>query len=125
LSYDCNGDKGGTAFVDAIGQCAGGNTGRVPEMNPDKYTGNENRLSLNNDFEEVVLYPNPNKGLLNVDYPGESELNLKIVKTDGSVCFEACISESCTLNISHLARGIYSVVIFSEKGSSTQMLVKN
>lgn len=125
ISFDCNGDKGGTAFVDAIGQCAGGNTGRVPEMNPDKYTGTQNRLLLSNDIQEVILYPNPAKDKLNIDYPGESQLNLKVVKMDGSVCFEACINESCSLNISHLSRGVYSVVIFSEKGSATQLLVKN
>jgi hypothetical protein len=40
LSYDCNGEKDGTAFIDAIGKCAGGNTGIVPETDPDKYTAN-------------------------------------------------------------------------------------
>ncbi|MDC0584214.1 glycoside hydrolase family 9 protein [Bacteroidales bacterium] len=33
-SYDCNGDLNGTAFIDACGTCAGGNTGIVPVTDP-------------------------------------------------------------------------------------------
>jgi len=32
---DCNGDAGGTAFMDSCGVCAGGNTGLVPELDPE------------------------------------------------------------------------------------------
>ncbi|MDZ7846968.1 MAG: hypothetical protein U5L96_09450 [Owenweeksia sp.] len=32
---DCNGDLGGTAFIDDCGVCAGGNTGKVPNADKD------------------------------------------------------------------------------------------
>jgi T5SS/PEP-CTERM-associated repeat protein len=35
LVYDCNGDLNGPAIVDSCGNCAGGNTGKTPVLNPD------------------------------------------------------------------------------------------
>jgi len=124
LSYDCNGDKDGTAIIDAIGKCAGGNTGIVPETDPDKYTGNAEELQLKSHFPDIRIFPNPSKGVLNIEFTGNQDLNLKIVKMDGSVCMESCISESCSFNIAHFVSGIYSVIISSEKGTSTQKIVK-
>lgn len=124
LSYDCNGEKDGTAFIDAIGKCAGGNTGIVPETDPDKYTANAAEFELNSNFPAIQIFPNPNKGLLNIEFSGIQDLNLKIVTMDGTVCLESCISESCSFNIAHLVPGIYSVIISSETSTSTQKLVK-
>jgi hypothetical protein len=36
---DCNGDQGGEAFVDSCGNCAGGNTGIIPSLDPDACVG--------------------------------------------------------------------------------------
>ncbi|MDP2888843.1 MAG: hypothetical protein Q8P34_07730 [Bacteroidota bacterium] len=43
---------------------------------------------------------------------------------DGNICLESCITESCSFNIAHFVPGIYSVIISSEKGTSTQKVVK-
>ena len=124
LSYDCNGEKDGTAFIDAIGKCAGGNTGIEPETDPDKYTGNARELMLNSDFPDIRIFPNPCNQILNIEFTGNEDFNFKIVTMDGTVLMESCISESCSFNIAHFVPGIYSVIISSETGTSTQKLVK-
>jgi endoglucanase len=124
LSYDCSGEKNGTAFIDAIGKCAGGNTGIEPETDPDKYTGNARELKLNSDFPEIRIFPNPGNRILNIEFTGNKDFSFKIVTMDGTVLMESCISESCSFDIAHLVPGIYSVIISSETGTSTQKLVK-
>ena len=124
LSYDCNGEKDGTAFIDAIGKCAGGNTGIEPETDPDKYTANARELKLNSDFPDIRIFPNPSNQILNIEFTGNQDFNFKIVTMDGTILMETCISESCSFNISHFVPGIYSVIISSETGTSTQKLVK-
>ncbi len=36
IDKDCNGDPGGTAFIDSCGVCAGGNTGITPSLSKDE-----------------------------------------------------------------------------------------
>lgn len=53
---DCNGEQGGTAFIDSCGNCAGGNTGVEPVTDPDACVA-----SVKNKQQTISIncYPNP------------------------------------------------------------------
>ncbi|MBL6447703.1 hypothetical protein JMN32_15400 [Fulvivirga sp. 29W222] len=58
---DCNGDIGGSAYVDVCGKCAGGNTGITPATSPDECL----TTSIpETDVTPLLIHPNPTKGLI-------------------------------------------------------------
>jgi endoglucanase len=122
LNYDCNGDLGGSASIDAIGKCAGGNTGVIPETDPDKYTGIE--VELSDDIQHFDIFPNPSDGFLNVTINDPSSYSIRIFDVSGKIWMETCLSGNDLLDIRDLKPGIYGISFSSEFGKSTRKLIR-
>ncbi|MFL9844513.1 T9SS type A sorting domain-containing protein [Flavobacterium rhizosphaerae] len=80
----------------------------------------------NNTLASVSVYPNPATDVINISNGGAinnisvTDLNGRVVRT---AAFEGVSDAS--VNVSDLAKGIYMVTVSSDKGSTTQKIVKN
>ncbi len=109
-SYDCNGDKDGTAFFDVCGQCAGGNTGIVPITDPSEcpVLAISKAQSKPCSFE---VYPNPVIHTVSIKTSDVLSYNLKIFDTQGT---ERIIKEchgNTNIDVSMLPSGNYMILI--------------
>lgn len=80
--------------------------------------------------EEVVLVPNPSTGLFTIQHKGNpGELNVSVFDGRGvgvySGLFEACPKDSntCTIDLSYLPKGIYMVTIRKEDKQFVRRMV--
>lgn len=115
---DCNGDIGGTAFLDSCGVCAGGNTGNDPELDPEMCV----ITSANNQFKNGAIYPT----ILNVGSPiylPEINGKVKVFRVNGQLVFEGNIRDNKILTTHSWGTGIYFVQIDSENQSFSQKVV--
>ncbi len=115
---DCNGDMGGTAFLDSCGVCAGGNTGNEPELDPDMCV----ITSANNQLKQGAIYPT----ILNVGsaiHLPEIHGKVKVFKVNGQLVFEGNIGDNKILTTNFWGAGIYFVQIGSENQSFSQKVV--
>lgn len=124
LEYDCNGDLGGSAAIDAIGKCAGGNTGITPETDPDKYTFSE-KLLKGNKISGPVFYPNPSSGNIKIESDLMLEYTMKISDSSGKTLLETCFSGNNDADLSWLKPGVYTVSFSSEEGVFCHKLIRN
>ena len=85
-------------------------------------TNNSEQLATNNEF---TMYPNPSKGLINLQV--ETLVGAgSIVVTDlygKSVKTQALSMGANTVNISHLSKGFYLVSVITSEGKTTKKLV--
>jgi photosystem II stability/assembly factor-like uncharacterized protein len=81
--------------------------------------GTTNIHSLINNTSDVILYPNPAAGILNVEVPGLQQASVEIYDAVGnhiSSVNKNISSERFSLNISNLSNGIYFLNIKTEGG---------
>lgn len=124
LSYDCNGDKDGSAFIDACGHCAGGNTGIEPSDDPnDCETGNPNNIEIKH-LLNILIYPNPAQDWLTIKIDKE-ESQLKLHNESGRLIFESCLGFENQIDIAYLQPGVYTLAISTDEGNFTQHFIKN
>ena len=92
---------------------------------------NCDHLSLGGEeFAEMTVFPNPATDVLNIEVSSNtgamtveiSDINGRIVLADASILAN---SESATLSIAHLEKGVYTLRIFSIEGQRTFKIVKH
>jgi hypothetical protein len=80
-------------------------------------------LVSNTDLEilenEVVLFPNPAKDILNVSLPQDlGQYNVKVFNLTGKILMEEIrTDQQMTLSTNHLPSGVYLLNIQTEKGT--------
>jgi hypothetical protein len=93
--------------------------------------GTCDHLSLGSeDFTEMTVFPNPATDVLNINVSSNTgamkievtDINGRIVLADASALAN---SESATLSIAHLEKGVYTLRIFSIEGQRTFKIVKH
>ena len=122
LVNDCNGEKGGLAFLDSCATCAGGSTGLIPILDINACTTG---ITENNKTTAVNVFPNPNVGNFNLklqNIPGEN-IQVKIVSVDGKTVFQKNITLSSLVNenisLNSVSEGIYFIHLNNENYNAT------
>jgi hypothetical protein len=84
--------------------------GDCPEINGEQKTNNEVKTILPPDKSLINLYPNPNNGLVHVNYKTVSDIDLQILDINGNLVYSAILrsnANSIDLNLDKLGNGIY------------------
>jgi len=76
-----------------------------------------------NEMQNVILYPNPNKGQFTLSLP-EDDCDITICNSLGQVVFQSQSHGMITMSLEDLSEGLYFVTVKSEHGTSTMKLVK-
>ena len=79
------------------------------------------------DKEMAVVYPNPSKGIFNLDFKTEVK-NVKVLNTLGQVVYDESIDSSVTtksVDMTSFNNGEYFVVVSNDEGSSTYKVILN
>jgi endoglucanase len=119
---DCNGDVYGTAFFDSCGVCAGGNTGLVPVLDtnlcfpPDGFANNTDPVPM--------IYPNPNRGSLQVRDHGQLPCRIRIHDLSGKLMIDAEIDGPTAIDTGLLRPGFYEVSIATSRSLIRYKMVK-
>ncbi len=76
---------------------------------------------------EVVVYPNPSKGIFNLDLKSQVK-NITVVNTLGAIVFEENIDNSNaiktkTIDLSSFTNGVYFINVSDDNGSSSYKVV--
>ncbi|ELR68762.1 hypothetical protein C900_05858 [Fulvivirga imtechensis AK7] len=114
------------AFYGSVGQCSSSSSGKInsygqvrdsiPQIvsNYRPATSvNKRVVRLNKTHQEVVVYPNPSKGAINVMsfYDRPKTVHLSIINLQGKVLLEQNFTEVTSINevidLSHLSHGLY------------------
>lgn len=83
-------------------------------------------LNLPNYGNEIVIYPNPAKEILNIQFNNKSNNTIKIMITNllgETVLTEKTLSNTISINTSQLNIGVYFVTIFDNEKQSTQKII--
>lgn len=74
--------------------------------------------------QDLKLYPNPNNGLLNINYSGNAKLHsIEIYNILGQKIYESPINGNNTqLNLQALSNGMYQILIHTDKGKLTKKI---
>ncbi|WP_347158404.1 xyloglucanase [Pontibacter chitinilyticus] len=110
--YDCNSVLGGAAYIDKCNTCVGGNTGKTDCA----VTGLEDNLVVT-----FTYWPNPFTMALQVR--SEVPFSYRIISITGAELTAGTSSGRCTLG-QQLAKGIYTLIITTSKGSRAVKIVK-
>lgn len=78
------------------------------------YTGIETKESLG----EIKVYPNPSTNLLNISSPNNEQLKICLYDTSSKNIFEQNFTKTTSINIEHLAKGIYFFSISDRNGQT-------
>ncbi|MFA9388601.1 MAG: glycoside hydrolase family 9 protein [Prolixibacteraceae bacterium] len=124
LTYDCNGDKNGSAFIDACGHCAGGNTGLEPSTNPENCPSENVGNAILKGTLNILVYPNPANDWLNIKTDKEDG-TLKVFDGNGKLFIESCLGLENHIDIAYLTPGIYIAKIYTDEGDYGQTFIKN
>ncbi len=119
--YDCNSDFNGTAFIDSCGICSGGNTGIIAVLDSSECEGS---WTPNLTAAGFHLFPNPVKGILNIQPQNQEDYSIKIIDTRGSVVMNKKFSGIQAVNISHIYPGFYEVILISGEVLKRKKLIK-
>lgn len=107
--YDCSGEFNGSAFIDSCGICAGGNTGIIPVLDPDAC---DNSIELREmDERNVSLYPNPNRGLLQVENPRHLPLQISVFNINGARVVSIMSEGDSEIDLRWFESGFYHVIV--------------
>ena len=85
--------------------------------------------NIRNNAGEVILYPNPNNGLFYLSTNSEipADLTIQVVNNQGQVVYNRVCSISSMLNesidVQHLPRGIYHIVIMGNGYYCTNKMI--
>lgn len=76
---------------------------------------------------EVVVYPNPSKGIFNLDLKSQIK-NITVVNTLGAIIYEENVNDSTTLtnktiDLSNYTNGVYFINVSDDNGSSSYKVV--
>lgn len=84
------------------------------------YIGSE--AGVENIEQNILLYPNPTNGLLNI----ESDYNIELIKIYNAIGQLIILSENPqnTIDLSSFENGIYFIEIKTESGTKTQKIIK-
>ena len=112
---DCNGDIGGTAFIDSCGVCAGGNTGEDPELDP-----NQCLITNSDELEDLQysVFPNPAVDLVNLSFTNNIN-RISIFSSSGALMDQLIITSETNIRLdaSNFAPGIYNIVFHEKDGN--------
>jgi endoglucanase len=108
---DCYGDRYGTAFIDSCGVCAGGNTGIVPILDTLECQNTSFSKFTYRKQPEINIYPNPNYGLLHIDYNEQIPLEIMIVDLVGKTVLNKIFTGNTIFDIGNLNPGYYEMII--------------
>jgi len=114
--------KGATAFTNTTDVAADTNfTGISLTWSPT--LANETFVS----GPEVVVYPNPSKGIFNLDLKSQVK-NITVVNTLGALIYEENINDSSivttkTIDLSQYTNGVYFINVSDDNGSSCYKVV--
>lgn len=123
-TYDCNGDKNGSAAYDACGVCAGGNTGRTPTTDPSKCITNIRQQLSFEDILGVEVYPNPVRNSISISAPSNLKYTVKIISSNGHLITDRKASGRETIDISGYPGGLYLVLIEADGHTVSRKIVK-
>ena len=112
--YDCNGQLNGTAFIDSCGNCAGGNTGVTPVLDPSECQSSSS-LEVSSPVEWNV-HPNPSHTQFIIHT--ETESNYRLLEITGKLIEKGIINGECALG-QNLRPGTY-ILQLEQNGSLTQ-----
>jgi hypothetical protein len=74
----------------------------------------------NNALEGVSMFPNPTNGLVNIRTSENEVFNVDVMNVTGELVRTARINGTSTMDLSELAKGVYTVRIFNERGTLTE-----
>ncbi|MEZ4756280.1 MAG: T9SS type A sorting domain-containing protein [Flavobacteriales bacterium] len=77
-------------------------------------------VSEASDLEGVSLFPNPTNGVLNIRTRDLEVYNVEVFGVAGELVRSERINGTSTMDISELAKGVYTVRIFNNNGTLTQ-----
>lgn len=99
----------------------GGNNVFIDDVNIDVSAGMEEELLNEN---KMIVFPNPSEGLINIEIPTNSGAikECKLFDTKGSLV--EATSATKEVDVSSLARGMYFIFIYTERGIFRQRIVK-
>ncbi|PCJ65274.1 MAG: hypothetical protein COA58_10475 [Bacteroidetes bacterium] len=104
-------------FSDDISELSGRICYRIKQVdydNASEYSEIECISKVND--TEVLIYPNPTKGVLNIDLSDQEEiLTIQVFSLNGHLVMEEQIHSSKTLDLSKLATGMYIMKGFSDR----------
>ena len=121
--YDCNGDLHGTAYIDICGTCVEGNTGLLPETNPDNC--NIPYLHVNEAIlSPFKIYPNPASEKITISSLWERAYHVRVMDINGRSHLEMYAEGNKNINISHLPTGVYMILFTNDLGIYTHKLIK-
>jgi hypothetical protein len=71
-----------------------------------------------------VIYPNPNNGILNINYPDSKEYTVEIINISGAKVFTSESRSSLTqIDMHNLPKGVYFVMILSDNAKEIHRLI--
>jgi Secretion system C-terminal sorting domain len=114
----------GTYYIGFHGTAAVSSILRIDDLNLSIVTGVNN---LNKDLG-LIISPNPSKGVIQINnISNEKDFSLEIYNTVGQIVLQENLSNltTKTLDLTSIAKGVYSVKLKGLKGEMTQKLVLN
>ena len=89
----------------------------------------EPEIDTNPNYNSILVYPNPSKGIFNIDLSQETEAynTVTIFNILGEKVFSSTLvaKENNSINLSHLANGYYLAKLENQANSVTLKLIKN
>ncbi len=76
------------------------------------------------DINDLILYPNPTDGLVNINFSNSNNYQLSILDLNGKVLLKNKIDAPKTIDLSSFSKGIYFLKIENEDGVWVRKLVK-
>ena len=102
-AYGPNVQLNALSFVDNTGFVVGSN-GLIKKRKKSKATS----VEIVGNSDELRVYPNPSKGILNVSLDEDQLNSIKILNLQGQVVLKQSVNEDVfTLDLSHMPKGIY------------------
>jgi hypothetical protein len=123
------GTTGGNITVKANNTC-GSSTTRSLAVGVTACRMDENNLAVGREIELQlpVLYPNPGNGMLTISsFPNDLELQMRVFSASGQLVQESIIpahAENWTLDLMHLASGLYLIRLESDSGIDELRYIK-
>jgi hypothetical protein len=103
-------------FVQSKGNCFGIRM----LMGSDWSVGQEEK-----ELAQLKIYPNPSTGLVHVDYPSESTLNVRLIDVQGKTVFQTIAQPQGVLDFSIFERGIYLLEVEADGAQRIERVVLN
>jgi len=110
LTYFKNNIRDRLAWMDGnlMGEC-------TPPVSSTKNRGDES---------DLILYPNPTDGLVNINFFSTKISQLTLVDLNGKILLNQTISNTSTLDLAPFAKGLYLLKIENEEGVWVRKVVK-